>query len=280
MLFLFLAILCSSSLALILKHGHVKNANITLLINGNYLTASLIALGFILFKYGFHYSIEAVLFGAVLGILLAGTFVIYSKAISLAGTALATVSARLSVLIPVLLSILLFSESPNMKMIFGFVLALVTLYLFYLSLKNHDNGSTSKNKYLYLLALMLGIGLIDFSMKLYEHKYLPEEKGVFVFTIFFSAFIYTSIYLLVKKIKFDKSTYNLGLILGVPNVLSIHFLLAALSKLPAIVVFPVMNIGVIVLTAVAAYLIWKEVINLYGKIAIAVGIAAILLLKL
>ena len=280
MLFLFLAILCSSSLALILKHGHVKNANIAMLINGNYLTASLIAVGFILFKYGYHYSIEALLFGAVLGILLAGTFVIYSKAISLAGTALATVSARLSVLIPVLLSILLFNEIPNIKMLFGFLLALITLYLFYLSLKNHNSGSTSRNKYLYLLALLLGIGLIDFSMKLYEHKFLPEEKGVFVFTIFFSAFIYTLFYLLVKKIKFDKSTYSLGLILGVPNVLSIHFLLAALSELPAIVVFPVMNIGVIVITATAAYLIWKEKINLYGKIAIAVGIAAILLLKL
>jgi drug/metabolite transporter (DMT)-like permease len=280
MFFLILAIICSSSLALILKHGHVKNANIAMLINGNYLTASLIALGFILFKYGFHYSIEAVLFGAVLGILLAGTFVIYSKAINLAGTALATVSARLSVLIPVLLSIMLFGESPNIKMIFGFLLALVTLYMFYLSLKNHNSGSTSKNKYLYLLALLLGIGLIDFSMKLYEHKFLPEEKGVFVFTIFFSAFIYTLVYLLVKKIKFDKSTYNLGLILGIPNVLSIHFLLAALSQVPAIVVFPIMNIGVIVVTATAAYLIWKEKINLYGRIAIVLGIAAILLLKL
>jgi drug/metabolite transporter (DMT)-like permease len=131
-----------------------------------------------------------------------------------------------------------------------------------------------------LFALLLGIGIIDFSMKIYEHKFLPEEKGVFVFTIFFSAFIYTYIYLLVKKIKFDKNTYKLGLILGVPNVLSIHFLLAALSELPAIVVFPVMNIGVIVVTATAAYILWKEQINLYGKIAIAVGIAAILLLKL
>jgi drug/metabolite transporter (DMT)-like permease len=41
-----------------------------------------------------------------------------------------------------------------------------------------------------------------------------------------------------------------------------------------------MNIGVIVVTATAAYLIWKEKINLYGKIAIAVGISSILLLKL
>ena len=280
MIFLILAILCSSSIALILKQGHVKNANVALLINANYLTASFIAFGFILFKYGFHLSIESILFGAVLGSLLAGTFFIYSKAISIAGTALATVSARLSVLIPVLLSIIIFGESPNVRMIFGFVLALITLYLFYLSLKQHSIDSTSAGKYIYLFALLLAIGLIDFSLKIFENNFLLEEKGIFVFAIFSSAFFYTLVYVLKKKIKFEKNSIKLGLLLGIPNVLAIHFLLGALNELPAIVVFPVMNIGVIVLTAVAAYLFWKEQINLYGKIAIGVGIAAILLLKL
>jgi drug/metabolite transporter (DMT)-like permease len=280
MLFLILSIICSSSLALFLKHGHIKNANVVLLINGNYATASFFSLIFIIVKYGFHYSIEVILFGAALGILFAVTFVLYSKAISLAGTALATVSARLSVLIPVLFSIIIFGESPNVKMILGFALALVTLYLFYLSLKNHGTKEGKRGKYFYLFALLTGIGFIDFSMKIFERNFPPVEKGVFVFSIFFSAFIYTAIYLFLKKIKFDKSTFNLGLMLGVPNVLSIHFLLAALSLLPAIIVFPIQNIGVIVLTAIAAYLIWKENINLYGRIAITVGIAAILLLKL
>ncbi len=280
MLFLIFAIICSSSLALILKQGHVKNANTVLLINGNYFTASFFALLFVIFKYGFDYSIGAVLFASALGILFAVTFVIYSKAISLAGTALATVSARLSVLIPVLFSILLFGESPNIKMIFGFALALVTLYLFYLSLKNHGTAEGRKGKYIYLISLLVGIGFVDFSMKIFEQNFPIAEKGVFVFTIFFSAFVYTLIYLLVKKIKFDKGTFSLGLILGVPNVLAIHFVLAALSELPAIIVFPIQNIGVIVITAIAAYLIFKEKINLYGKLAIAVGIAAILFLKL
>jgi len=86
-----------------------------MLINGNYLTASLIALGFILLKYGFHYSIEQFCLALCLEFYVAGTFVIYSKAISLAGTALATVSARLSVLIPVLLSIMLLVKAQTLK---------------------------------------------------------------------------------------------------------------------------------------------------------------------
>ena len=280
MIFLILAIICSTSLGLILKHGRVKNSNTVLLINANYFTASTIAFAFVIFKYGFNFSFQSLLFGLALGFLFVSTFILFSKSISLAGTALATVSARLSILIPVVLSIIFFSESPNLKMLFGFVLALVTLYLFYLSLKNHNAHLEAGNKYLYLFLLLVGIGFVDFAMKLFEHNFPKDEKGLFVFTIFASAFIYTSTYLKVKKIKFDASTYKLGLLLGIPNVLAIHFLLAALGELPAIIVFPIQNIGVIVLTAIAAYIFWKEQINLYGKIALAVGIAAILLLKL
>jgi len=173
-----------------------------------------------------------------------------------------------------------FDETPKLNMLIGFIAALITLYFFYLSLKNHGTESGRKGKYFYLISLLIGIGLVDFSMKMFEQLFPAQEKGVFVFTIFFSAFIYTLIYLFAAKIKFDKPTYRLGLLLGLPNVFAIHFLLAALSELPAIIVFPIQNIGVIVITAVVAYLIWKEKINLYGKIAIAFGIVAILLLKL
>ncbi|MFZ2863103.1 MAG: EamA family transporter [Ignavibacteriaceae bacterium] len=280
MVFLVLAIICSSSLALLLKYGSVRKTNIILLINGNYLTASVFALGLIIYKGGFHFSWSAVLFAAFLGIIFAETFVIYSKAISFAGTALATVSARLSIIIPVIFSIILFDEKPSQNIIIGFVLVLLTLYLFYLSLKNHDSIADSVKKYFYLFLLLIGIGVVDFSMKIFERTFDIAEKETFVFMIFFFAFLYTLTRILSAKIKYDKPTFMIGLVLGLPNVLTIHFLLAALLTLPAIIVFPVQNIGVILLTAIGAYIFWKEKINLFGKIAIAVGIAAIVFLKL
>lgn len=280
MIYLLLAIICSSSLALILKQGNVKKSNTAILINANYLTASVLSLAFVFYKGTLTISLYALLFALFLGYLFAATFFIYSKAVGLAGTALATVSARLSVLIPVLFSIILYGESPNIKMIFGFALALVTLYLFYLSLKNHNGTPHSRRSYLILIVLLFGIGLVDFSMKIFEQNFSSEEKGTFVFTIFFSAFIYTLVYILYKKIKFEPHTFKLGLLLGLPNVLAIHFVLAALSELPAIVVFPIQNIGVIVFTAVMAYLIWKEKINNFGVAALIAGIISIILLRI
>ncbi|GIV46106.1 MAG: hypothetical protein KatS3mg036_0924 [Ignavibacterium sp.] len=280
MIYLLLAIICSSSLALILKQGNVKKSNTAILINANYLTASVLSLVFVFYKGSLTISLQAFLFALFLGYLFAATFFIYSKAVGLAGTALATVSARLSVLIPVLFSIILYGESPNIKMIFGFAMALVTLYLFYLSLKNHDGKPHSKGSYLILILLLFGIGLVDFSMKIFERNFPSEEKGTFVFTIFFSAFVYTLGYILYKKIKFELHTFKLGLLLGLPNVLAIHFVLAALSELEAIVVFPIQNIGVIVFTAIMAYIIWKEKINNYGIAALIAGIISIILLRI
>lgn len=280
MIFLLLTILCSSSLALILKHGNVKKSHAAVLINANYIVASLASLVILLTKGGFHFSADVILFGCIVGSLFAITFFLYSKAVGLAGTALATVSARLSVIIPVILSIIVFAESPDLKMMLGFLLTLVTFYLFYLSLRNDKNSTNTFIKYLFLAGLLLGIGVNDFALKLFEANYSVEQKGTFVFFIFFSAYVYTLIYLLVKKIQFEKHAFGLGLVLGVPNVLATHFLLIALSQLPAIVVFPVLNIGVILVTALSAYIIWREKLNSYGIAALIVGIGAILLLKL
>ena len=67
--------------------------------------------------------------------------------------------------------------------------------------------------------------------------------------------------------------------MGVPNNFSTFFLLGALTQLQAIIVYPVTNIGIIVLTTLGAAIIWKERLNIFGKWALIVGIIAIFLLS-
>ncbi len=68
--------------------------------------------------------------------------------------------------------------------------------------------------------------------------------------------------------------------MGVPNVFSTIFLLGALSQLPAIFVYPTINIGIIIFTAIGAYTIWKEKMNKVGIVALISGIVAILFLSI
>ena len=278
--FLFITVLCSTSIALILKYSDTKKGDPIVLLAGNYLVASIIAFVILLFTESKSFSIETLLFGSVLGLLFIISFFIYAKAISYAGTGLATTSSRLSVIIPIVLSIIIFNEKPQFNHVIGFVFTLITFIFFYYSVKGNHKDGDGIMKYLVLIGVFIGIGINDFAMKVFKNWRPLAEEQYFVLFIFSSAFIYSSIYILVKRIKIEKHTSDWGLVLGVPNVLSTIFLLGALSLLPAILVYPLMNVGIIVLTTLLAFIIWKEKLNRWGILALGSGILAILFLSL
>lgn len=280
MIYLLLTILCSSSIALILKFNAARKGHPLVMLMGNYFTASLIASVIIFIRKDFSFSIETFLFGLILGVMFIGSFFIFAKAVETAGTALATVSSRLSVFIPVLLVVLFFGEVPSTQNYFGFALTVITIILFYLSLNRINQVDSHKYKYFFLVGVLLFIGINDFAMKYFQMLRSSNEESLFVYMIFTTAFITGLFIIIFRKIKIYSKDILTGFILGIPNVFSTIFLLAALSTLPAIIVYPVMNIGVILVTTISAYLIWKETLNSYGIAAVVLGTAAILLLGL
>jgi len=280
MYFLLLTILCSTSIALILKYSDTKKGEPIVLLAGNYLVASLIGLTFLILNDEKIFSIQTLIFGAGLGLLFVLSFFVYAKAIGYAGTGLATTSARLSVIIPILLSIIIFNELPNRLHLVGFLFTVITFILFYYSVKGNHRDGEGVLKYFFLIAVFIGIGINDFAIKVFKGWRPEQEEPYFVLIIFASAFVYSSMYIIIKKIKIIRQTALWGLVLGIPNVFSTVFLLGALALLPAILVYPLMNVGIILLTTLAAFVIWKEKLNRWGVLALASGLLAILFLSL
>ena len=275
---LILTILCSTSIGLILKSNHSQKGTPIILLAGNYFMATIITIIFLFFNSTAAWSIETLVFGAFLGVFFLISFFAFAKAVSAAGASLASVSSRLSVIIPIILSILFFNEIPDKWKISGFILTFFTIVLFYFSLKKQSGPHLRFSDYFYLFVVLAGIGINDFSMKVFQHWRPADEKAFFLFSIFTFSFIYSLIFIFIKKVKFEKQTAFRGVVLGIPNIFSSFFLLGALEKLPAIMVYPVTNIGIILLTAMGAVLIFKEKINTYGKLALLSGIIAIILL--
>lgn len=226
------------------------------------------------------FSFSSLIFGAVIGTVFVSSFFAFSKSIDVAGTALSTLSSRISLIIPVALSILLYSEIPTLYNLFGFAFTGITIYLFYLSLRHDKTRTISLKDFLYLGGLMIGIGIGDFSMKVFQQTHPIVEKQFFIFSIFFFAFIYCVTIIFIKKIPLKRHTILSGSVLGVPNVLSSVFLIAALETIPGILVYPLINIGVILLTALLAFLIWREKIDRLGLLSLFTGLIAIVLLTL
>jgi drug/metabolite transporter (DMT)-like permease len=278
--FLLLTILCSTSIALILKYSDTKKGEPIVLLAGNYLVASLIGLTLLILNDEKIFSIQTLIFGAGLGLLFVLSFFTFAKAISYAGTGLATTSSRLSVIIPILLSIIFYNELPNEFHLVGFLFTAVTFILFYFSVRGNHRDGEGILKYLFLFLVFIGIGINDFAIKVFKNWRAEQEEPYFVLFIFSSALVYSSIYIIIKKIKISRQTALWGLVLGVPNVFSTVFLLGALALLPAILVYPLMNVGIILFTTGLAFLIWKEKLNRWGVFALASGLLAILFLSL
>lgn len=280
MLSLIFTIICSTSIALILKHNETRSGNALVLLAGNYFIAALISMFLWLIQPAISLNIVPIVSGFTLGALFVFSFFSFAKSVAFAGTALATISSRISVVIPTALSILMFREAPGSFQWLGYFLAVLTLLLFYFSLKRSHSGKLNLKAYLYLFVVFAGIGINDFSLKLFN-SYRPEsEKHLFLFSIFFSAFVYSSALIKIKKISIERAVLLRGAFLGLPNMLSSLFLINALLALPAVFVYPVTNIGIIVLTMIAAYLIWRERLNRFGVLALLAGSAAIALMSL
>jgi drug/metabolite transporter (DMT)-like permease len=278
--FLLLVIICSTSIALILKYNDSRKGELIVLLAGNYLVAASIALILLVLNHSKLFSYQTLLYGAGLGSLFVITFLLLSFAISHAGMGLAITSSRLSVIIPIILSIIFFNESPTKLHIFGFLFTILTFVMFYFSVKSGHKDGDGMLKYILLIAVFIGIGINDFALKYFKVWRSELEEPYFIFFIFSSAFIYSSFYIILKKIKIKPQTAMLGLVLGIPNVLATTFLLSALALFPAILVFPLMNVGIILSTTLMAFLIWKEKLNRWGILALVSGLLAILFLSI
>lgn len=279
MIALFLTIFCSTSIALLLKLNDQRRGEPVILLTANYAVATLLSAFFVLQNPSATFSGWTLGFGSVLGGLFVLSFFAFSKVVQISGAALATVSARLSVMIPVFLSILFFNEIPSFFQLIGFLLTGLAIGFFYFSLGRRTHENLKQRDLVYILGLFFGIGINDFCLKLFQQWRPPTEQPFFLLVIFSSAAIYTLAYIRFRKLRFEKNTFFLGGILGVPNIFASFFLLAALADLPALLVYPAANIGTIGLTAVGAVFIWREHLNRFGRLALLTGAFAIVLLN-
>jgi len=276
---LIFTILCATAIALLLKHNNVRGGHPLLLLLGNYIVAAILGVYYLISAAQPAYSLVSLGFGLLLGSSFVLSFFVYAKAVRATGAAIATVSARLSVFIPVLLSVLFFNEKPTLRFWLGFLITALTIYLFYLALRSAEHHHLRLRDFIYLMAVFLAMGFNDFAMKVFREFRPQAERPFFLSVIFTTALLITSVLVIRLRLQWQWSTLIRGHILGIPNLLHSVFLLMALAALPAILVYPVANIGIILLTTLLAMIIWKEHLNLYGWLAVAGGAAAIAILS-
>jgi drug/metabolite transporter (DMT)-like permease len=107
-----------------------------------------------------------------------------------------------------------------------------------------------------------------------------SERLVFTFLLFTSAAVFTWLVIFIRRVPFNRATFLLGILLGVPNLLSTVFTLLALRGVQASIAFPFINLTVIFGSTLLALVAWKEKLGPIATAGLVVAALALILLPM
>lgn len=278
MIYLILAVLSSSLVSVIMRLSGKYIQNNTTMLSCNYIMCSILSLIFmgslnvLPMEQGIGFSLTL---GLISGLLYLGCFILMQWNVHQNGVALSSTFMKLGIIVPTIMSILLFREVPTKLQIAGLVIAFFAIVYI-----NMEKGEEKKKNALGLIALFLGGGICDACSKIYEVYGVPALKNQFLFYTFFSALLLSVPVVLIKKEKISKYDLLFGLLLGIPNYFSARFLLLSLEAVPAVLAYPTFSVATIVVVSFAGLLLFQERLNKRQTVGIAVILISLILLNI
>ncbi len=218
----------------------------------------------------------------IIGVLFILMFFVLGYSSKVSGMSLTTLAAKMSVVIPMLFSMLYFKEGFTFFKIFGLLLALIGLVL---AVYKKTSKGTINRQFLVPILLFIGMGMVDALVKYAQETYITNDISALFTASLFSISFLTGVFILLFKSKSFKAFANVklwlfGIGLGLVNFGSIYFLIRALNSeiFDSSVVFGVNNIGIIVLSAFIGLVWFKEKLSKLNWIGLLVCIFAICIL--
>lgn len=282
MIFLLLSICCSVIVSVIIKVGRSQGINTQQLVLWNYPVAVLLT--YFLLRPDFSQVEMSTLpfqLYVPLGVMLPTMFIIIALSIQYSGIVKTDIAQRVSLVVPLIASFLLFGESLGDKSLFGVLLGFVAV-LFSVSWKGGGKLGNSK-ALLYPLLVFCGMGGMDILFKQVT-QYNREIYYVSLFIVFALAMLFGFLILLYKLYfkdeQLDKRAVLWGLGLGLFNFANIYWYMHAhrLLKDNPSIVFTTMDVGGIILGALVGMVFFKERLNVMNKVGLVLAVLSVLLI--
>jgi len=280
--FLVLSSVCSLTIAHLLKVTESKNLRTLNTLTVNYIVAAIFA-----FFVGYESNLESIFvshstillsFCILVGAFFIGNFVAYSKSVHTNGVGITIAAMRLSLLIPVVISVYWYAEFLNGLKIAGIVGVFGAMLLLIPKKNDIKIGSISASWLLILIFVLSGFA--DASLKIYEEEFSTNlNELAFMGFVFLGAFIIGLIVALFRKGPLiTKKEALLGAAIGIPNLYSSIFLIYALGGISGSIAYPVVNILNVLGGTFLGLIIWNDRVSTRQWIGIATAVLAIIFL--
>ena len=288
MINLIITITTFSAMVMLFKYFDKIGVNNLTAITFNYFTAGILAL----FSYRIENSIielksnvnlNLLICSLIVGVLFVITFNLYAFTAQKIGITLSTIANKMSMIIPILIGLILFKEEVTLIKVIGIFLALGAII--FSSKEDKKSKKLSQVNMLILSLLFIGQGLADGILNWAQKNILNSDNMNLFFTLtFLSAGLAGGLYIFYKiktsNFKMNKKSILWGIILGIPNYLTLLYFMKSLKNdlFSSYQVFPIVNIGVIVLCTILSVILFKEKVSFYKWIGVGFGILAISLI--
>ena len=284
MIYLLLSILSSALIFTTFKITERFKTNLIKLITVNYLVASL--LGFCFSHYPI--SISGVLtskwlpFALLIGFSFILMFFLIGYSTRHSGVAVTAIAGKMSMVIPILFSILYFSEKITALKLLGLTLATVAVFL-----TSYRPVNKAKKLLVFILpiAIFLGSGITDSIVKYAQTYFVPNSMSLLFSAIVFLTALFLGLLFIIinpKSVSKEFSFAELigGTILGIANFGSLYFFILALnnSRIDSSVVFGLNNICVVLFSIVIGSSIFGEKLSKINFAGVLFAVIAILTL--
>jgi drug/metabolite transporter (DMT)-like permease len=179
------------------------------------------------------------------------------------------------------MAFLLYGDEVTFLKVSGILLALLSVVF----VSSRGDGAKEANKagWLLPLAVFLGSGIIDALVNYAQKEVVRsvDETACLTGLFFYAAGLFGLLAFLLfykrkKELNYGR-TVLAGIVLGLPNYFSIYLVMRAISDnvLQSSVLYPVVNVGVVLGSTLCAFLFFSEKLSLTNWLGIVLSIAAI-----
>lgn len=211
------------------------------------------------------------------------TYVLMAVSSQRSGVTVTSLASKLSVVIPTLFGVFFLKEELGVIPAVGIGLALVALFLVVgtgqpkAATRNVPMGTV-----LLPVFIFFGTGIGDVLMKLTETANTADDITPMIAFIYSVSFVF-GLLLVIYDITKGKSKWQWknavgGAVLGATNFFSTYFIYHAMRVFDNVVLFPIYNIGVVCMTALCGWLLFKEKLNWKNYLGLVLAIIAVILI--
>jgi len=220
------------------------------------------------------------------------TFNLFAQTVQKFGVVLGSIFQKMSLIAPTLAAIIYYNDSAGPYKILGILLAIASIFIISLSgVQNVEDTDQSSEKsktnpliWLFPVGTFIGSCFVDGGLWYVNQTGLASSLDIdFIATLFFFAGCFGVLFVLydffINKVNIRKKDIVAGFALGIPNFFSIWLLLKVLANgMEASEVFPINNVGVLVVTAILGLLFFNEKFKTQKIIGFLMAVAAIILI--